>query len=161
MSFTDTTINSVSVSAPFFDNPTASRTIGDNYYTTTCTRSSTSSSLAPLTVTFWFKSSLSYYMTALSLHKSTLGSEGGNGIQFDLLTSGVLHIGVALPDRSAAIMTYTAISADTWTHVALTISSSYDVKIYVNNELRTTATGTGSETSYDTLVIGGSGTCKC
>ena len=118
--------------------------MSDNYYI------ATTSYNIPMTISVWIYTDLSYYMTVLGLR---------GGIQLDIFPSGAVSAYCALPDAWSAVPTAAAgsLRANTWTHLAVTITASYTASLYINGVFIDLRTGSGSLPSYSELVIGGCG----
>jgi hypothetical protein len=76
-----------------------------------------------------------------------------------MYSNGGITLYIALPNQWLSIPT--TIQANTWTHIAFTVSSSYLVKLYKNGIYigQTTGTGNFPANTFQSLFIGGSGDC--
>jgi len=96
----------------------------------------------PLSISFWFNcTDVTKYQCVFSL--------GNNSyiLNYDIYTSLIALNGIggtAIP-----------ISSNTWNHIVLTMDSSYNFKIYLNNTLRQSSNG--SLTGYTQILLGSSG----
>jgi hypothetical protein len=107
----------------------------------------------PMTYCFWFNTpDVTTNWTIVGLCDLNRGNP--SGIQCDLL-NGNLTIYCALPN--AWTNTSTAVSANTWYHVAICVNTNYSVTIYINGSLLTTLTGTAIPPARSRLMIGAAG----
>ena len=164
-SSTLTTIGSPTLNSPisavsgkksvFFNNPNKGSSMSTNYYTASTTYN------APMTVMLWVRTDLSYYMTILGLHHTdcTGANQVRGAFQLDVFSSGALTIYIGLPNQWLTIST--TIQANTWTHIAFSVSSAYLVKLYKNGIYigQTTGTSNFPVNTFQSLFIGGCGFC--
>jgi hypothetical protein len=134
----------------FFNNPSRPNTMSANYY-----KASNSHSV-PMTVMLWLRTDLSYFMTVIGLNSNSCS--GPIGFQLDIETNGHIQLHICLP---GCFSLYSTIQANTWTHIAFTISSLYVVKLYKNGIYIAQGTGTSNfqTNSFQSLFIGGAGNC--
>jgi hypothetical protein len=126
----------------YFNNPTSSSSMSTNYYT-----ANTASRNVPLSVAFWINTDLRYYMTAFSLCGPNYGIGANAAIQVDIFPDGNVHVALALPSNiggwTVILDSSPVMQANVWCHIALTVSSTYTAKLYVDGALTSSQTGTG------------------
>jgi len=80
------------------------------------------------------------YETILGLTSATAGG-GCTGIQLDSNTNGKYAADVSLPSAWTAAAAGPVGTSPYWTHLAVTVSSSFAVKLYINGTFRASAQG--------------------
>ena len=140
------------LTSAFFNNPNQANGPSPNYFIQSTYFN------APLTLSVWVNTPLQYYGTAIGLRDKS-GSGGPFGFQMDIFADGSLTFYTSVPNAwTIAVNTGAgSISANQWTHVALTITSAYVVTTYINGVQKTQATGSGNLPGYTAMVIGSSG----
>lgn len=103
---------------------------------------------APLTVAMWVN--LEHTGSATLFSVGDAGTDGG--INFDV-GSGTLVVAVGLPNPWSSMSGGTLV-ANTWTHVAITITSAYAATVYVNGAAVSTFAGTGQLNRCSNLRLG-------
>ena len=133
----------------FFNNPNKASSVSDNYYI------ATTSYNIPMTISVWIYTDLSYYMTVLGLRGHTAGSSIIHGIQLDITISGEVGMHCALPTPWTYVFSPGGtLKPNTWTHIVITITSSYTATLYVNSVSMGSGTGSANLPGYTYLVIG-------
>ena len=146
-SFSSAFTSVAGLSSVFFNNSNKASSMSSNYYI------ASASCNFPMTISVWIYTDLSYYMTVLGLRYT-----GSYGIQLDIDTSGLIYgnFGSGILYSAAS-----ALQANTWTHIALSISStssaSHFASMYVNGMLQNSLTINYQLVGQPTLYIGGSG----
>ena len=112
-----------------------------NYYT-----ASTASQNVPLSVAFWINTDLRYDMTVFSLCGPSYGIGKNAAIQVDIATDGRVVAYLAMSSNNwwtVILASAPIVHANVWCHLALTVSATYNAKLYINGELISSQTGTG------------------
>jgi hypothetical protein len=150
----------------FFNNPNSSAAMSTDYLDVAISKVSTPFNLAsslgqsynnPLTLAFWMNTNMAYSATVMGL----TGSSGSVGLQIDLGTDGRLSASASLSTAlgTVAASSPASIMANTWHHVAVTITAANVLTLYINGvNIQTVSSGTVSlaACNIDRLVIGGS-----
>jgi hypothetical protein len=106
----------------------------------------------PISFSFWMNANSTGFHRPFSLTDSA-DSQTLN-IEYDTISSAAqpLRIWAALP--TPTLITSYALSLSTWCHITVTISSSYQVKVYINGALQTTHNGTSAAYGHNRITIG-------
>ena len=116
----------------------------------------------PLTVTFRMKPDSTEYQTVVSLCAADQPQVGNAGELLQLDFNGKFVVAAALPSAAPApwsvLLTEGSITANAWHRIAVTISASFVVTLYVNGLQvgQQTGTGTPAASRYAQWLIGGS-----
>jgi hypothetical protein len=109
----------------------------------------------PISISFWFNSNDNDNpQSILSLTNATLD---GEGLEFACggTPNNNFIIAAAIPTAWTTIGNV-LININTWYHVVFTMDASFNYKLYFNNSLIDSGTGTGAINSYTTFKLGGS-----
>jgi hypothetical protein len=152
VTYTSGVIRGNTVSYGYFNNPNHNA-MSVNYMVATFA----SPFNVPISFAAWINLDTSAYTTAFGFRSIGPITSGPYGFQFDINTSPLVPLfALALPGMWTVIDGST-ISAYTWVHVALTVTSGLFSTIYVNGSPIQSATGTAVFPGIGELVIGAPG----